>query len=156
MSLIFVYISQLSRRTSKLDVLDLEAQQVLFKQVPSVVEMGYPELTGPSLFPGGETEGLRRLESQVSSRPQWVNKFEKPLTAPNSLEPSTTVLSPYLKFGCVSVRRFYNELKKIQHASSSSYTKPPVSLEGQLLWREFFYVHALHTPRFDRMEGNPR
>ena len=34
-------------------------------------------------------------------------------------------------------------------------SKPPVSLRGQLLWREFFYFVAAHTPNFDQMEGNP-
>ena len=106
---------------------------------------------------GGETEGLQRLTAKISDRPQWVNKFEKPQTAPNSPnEATTTVLSPYLKFGCVSVRKMYHELKTIRDSAKSPTTRPPVSLEGQLLWREFYYVHAHHTPNFDRMVGNPR
>lgn len=32
---------------------------------------------------------------------------------------------------------------------------PPLSLYGQLLWREFFYTAATNNPKFDRMEGNP-
>ncbi|MEQ2207831.1 Cryptochrome-1, partial [Xenoophorus captivus] len=32
---------------------------------------------------------------------------------------------------------------------------PPLSLYGQLLWREFFYTAATNNPNFDRMEGNP-
>lgn len=55
-------------------------------------------------FPGGETSGLERLQHHMS-RVRWVATFEKPKTKPNSLEPATTVLSPYLKFGCVSPRR---------------------------------------------------
>ena len=35
------------------------------------------------------------------------------------------------------------------------HTKPPVSLVGQLLWREFFYCAAALTPNFHRMEGSP-
>ena len=57
--------------------------------------MGYVNLRnlGADKFPGGETEALRRLHSTVTSdaRADWVRKFEKPLTAPNSLSPSTTV-----------------------------------------------------------------
>lgn len=34
-------------------------------------------------------------------------------------------------------------------------SKPPVSLRGQLLWREFFYFVAANTPNFDQMEENP-
>uniref|UniRef100_A0AAY4EBE2 Photolyase/cryptochrome alpha/beta domain-containing protein n=1 Tax=Denticeps clupeoides TaxID=299321 RepID=A0AAY4EBE2_9TELE len=32
---------------------------------------------------------------------------------------------------------------------------PPLSLFGQLLWREFFYTAATNNPNFDRMESNP-
>ena len=35
------------------------------------------------------------------------------------------------------------------------HSQPPVSLHGQLLWREFFYTVATGTPNFDKMEGNP-
>ena len=81
--------------------------------------------------------------------------FEKPKTDPTSLAPpATTVLSPYLKFGCLSARRFHTELMAV-YKSSKSHTSPPVSLEGQLLWREFFYLVGHATPNFDKMEGNP-
>lgn len=33
--------------------------------------------------------------------------------------------------------------------------EPPLSLHGQLLWREFFYCAATNNPNFDKMEGNP-
>jgi len=32
---------------------------------------------------------------------------------------------------------------------------PPLSLHGQLLWREFFYCAATKNPNFDKMSGNP-
>jgi hypothetical protein len=35
------------------------------------------------------------------------------------------------------------------------HSKPPQSLLGQLLWREFFYTVGAATPNFHRMEGNP-
>lgn len=34
-------------------------------------------------------------------------------------------------------------------------SNPPLSLHGQLLWREFFYTAASNNPRFDQMVGNP-
>lgn len=36
-----------------------------------------------------------------------------------------------------------------------NHTKPPVSLKGQLLWREFFYTVGGATKNFNKMEGNP-
>ncbi len=32
---------------------------------------------------------------------------------------------------------------------------PPLSLYGQVLWREFFYTAATNNPQFDKMEINP-
>lgn len=46
---------------------------------------------GPNKFPGGEQEGLDRLDKMLK-RKEWIWEFEKPKTAPNSIEPSTTVL----------------------------------------------------------------
>ncbi|XP_063234251.1 cryptochrome-2 [Bacillus rossius redtenbacheri] len=121
--------------------------------VPTLAELGVDEKSlGPCIYPGGETESLRRMEKCLS-RKAWVCKFEKPNTSPNSLEPSTTVLSPYLKFGCLSARTFYYRLKEV--ISGSSHSKPPVSLIGQLMWREFYYVVGVATPNFDKMVGNP-
>lgn len=124
--------------------------------VPTFAEMGYgsSEKSVNRKFPGGEREGLRRLRETVLARAEWVATFEKPQTSPNSLEPSTTVLSPYLKFGCVSPLLFYSELQKMG-AAGPKHTKPPVSLTGQLLWREYFYYSSVAQPNFHTMKGNP-
>ncbi|XP_016976032.1 cryptochrome-2 [Drosophila rhopaloa] len=111
-----------------------------------------PEELGLNKFPGGETEALRRMKESLSDE-LWVARFEKPNTAPNSLEPSTTVLSPYLKFGCLSARLFHQKLKEILKRQTK-HSQPPVSLIGQLLWREFYYTVAAAEPNFDRMLGN--
>jgi len=71
------------------------------------------------------------------------------------MAPGTTALSPYMKFGCVSARTFYHELHAVYTgALKGKHSKPPESLEGQLLWREFYYMVAAGTPNFDKMEGN--
>jgi deoxyribodipyrimidine photolyase len=72
---------------------------------------------------------------------KWVCGFEKPQTDPSAFQrPATTVLSPYLKFGCLSPRLFHSRLLALYRASKGTHSKPPVSLRGQLLWREFFYT----------------
>jgi len=106
------------------------------------------------VFPGGETSALSRLETHCE-RTSWVAKFEKPQTSPNALEPSTTVLSPYLKFGCLSPRLFWHRLHETLGRFNGQKSQPPVSLVGQLLWREFYYCVGAFTPNFDKMEGNP-
>ena len=41
------------------------------------------------------------------------------------------------------------------YKEKKQHTKPPVSLLGQLLWREFYYAAAAHTPNYHQKEGNP-
>ncbi len=109
---------------------------------------------GECLYPGGETEALARMDKYVSqANADWVRRFEKPNTSPNSIDPSTTVLSPHLKFGCLSARRFYWRLKEVEGKKKCS--QPPVSLMGQMMWREFYYAAAAGTDNFHKMEGNP-
>ncbi|KHG04636.1 (6-4)DNA photolyase -like protein [Gossypium arboreum] len=103
-------------------------------QVPTLKELGYVEKHQDEFTPfrGGESEALRRLRESLSDK-EWVANFEKPKGDPSVyIKPATTVLSPYLK----------------------RHTSPPVSLVGQLLWREFFYTVAFGTPNFDKMKGN--
>lgn len=123
--------------------------------VPTLKELGVDESALEECkFPGGETEGLRRLNEFVCEKNgSWVRSFEKPNTSPNSLTPSTTVLSPYLKFGCVSARLMYENLSQVN--KQGKHTMPPVSLVGQLLWREMFYTCGSFVKNFDKMEGNP-
>ena len=123
--------------------------------VPSLEEMGYPTLPRATKFPGGETEALRRFSEMVLSRPGWVASFDKPNSSPNSLEPSTTVLSPYLKFGCISVSLFWHTVMEI-NSKHKGHTVPPVSLIGQLMWREYFYANSVAIPNFDKMINNPQ
>ena len=69
---------------------------------------------------GGETEALARLAEQLSDK-GWVAQFEKPKGDPTAFDPSpaTTVLSPYLKFGCVSPRLFYESLQLVMSFKTS-------------------------------------
>uniref|UniRef100_UPI00358F2057 cryptochrome-1-like isoform X1 n=1 Tax=Myxine glutinosa TaxID=7769 RepID=UPI00358F2057 len=122
--------------------------------VPSLEELGFDtEGLSSSVWQGGEMEALTRLDRHLE-RKAWVANFERPRMNANSLLASPTGLSPYLRFGCLSCRLFYYKLtelyKKVKKNSS-----PPLSLYGQLLWREFFYTAATNNPKFDRMVGNP-
>jgi len=107
---------------------------------------------------GGEKEGLRQLEKTVINNKAWAATFEKPKTSPNSLSPATTCLSPHITHGTVSPRLFYHELTKAYEENAKNggkNSKPPTSLHGQLLWREYNYLYAYSCPNFDRMVGNP-
>ncbi|KAI3982062.1 hypothetical protein MKX01_018968 [Papaver californicum] len=101
--------------------------------IPTTKELGYGDEEF-SPFNGGETEALKRLKEVLKDEP-WVSNFEKPKTDPSAFLKPATILSLYLKFGCLSSRYFYQCLK-------------------DLLWREFFYTAAFGTPNFDLMNGN--
>ncbi|XP_044536012.1 cryptochrome-2 [Gracilinanus agilis] len=122
--------------------------------VPSLEELGFPtDGLGPAVWQGGETEALARLDKHLE-RKAWVANYERPRMNATSLLASPTGLSPYLRFGCLSCRLFYYRLWELYKKVKRNNT-PPLSLYGQLLWREFFYTAATNNPKFDRMEGNP-
>lgn len=120
--------------------------------VPTLKDMGLDESSmGLSKFPGGETEGRKRLNLYIA-KTDWICKFEKPNSSPNSIEPSTTVLSPYISHGCLSAKLFFHKLREVEQGRK--HTLPPVSLMGQLMWREFYYTAGTGTKNFDKMVGN--
>ncbi|CAM9534881.1 unnamed protein product, partial [Chrysoparadoxa australica] len=111
---------------------------------PCLQDFGLDELAEPLVFSA----------DQVMKLKGWIASFEKPNTSPNSLQPSTTVLSPYMSFGCASPCCFYHKIAEV-YSSSSHHSQPPVSLHGQLLWRDFFTYVGKHTVNnFNKMKGN--
>lgn len=118
--------------------------------------------------------GRKSSESFFMNATYNFEKFLGPKMTPQSLLASQTGLSPYLRFGCLSTRLFYYQLTGMFDyfifetfskfhgliEPSDLYQKikkaaPPLSLHGQLLWREFFYCAATKNPNFDKMVGNP-
>ena len=98
--------------------------------VPSMADLGLEEPEGAlrTPFRGGETEALARFERSFANK-AWVCGFAKPETNPASfLEPATTVLSPYLTFGCLSARLFHQRLVAVYREAKGKHTVPPVSL----------------------------
>lgn len=108
-------------------------------------------------FPGGETEAVSRLRQKITENPDYVNNFSKPSTYStnenqNPLEPSTTGLSPYLSNGCLSPRLLWQEC--VNANKKGEHTKPPVSLIGQLMFREMFYLLSRSVDNWDSDIGN--
>ncbi|KAL3661038.1 hypothetical protein V7S43_014054 [Phytophthora oleae] len=104
---------------------------------------------------GGESEALKRLEEFCKDE-RRVGMFEKPKTSPVAINaPSTTALSAYLCFGCLSAREFFYRIMFIQLQFPLRPGPTQVTLEGQLMWREFFYCYACGTPNFASQERNP-
>ncbi|TRY91923.1 hypothetical protein DNTS_029640 [Danionella cerebrum] len=125
--------------------------------VPLLEELGFDtEGLAAAVWPGGESEALKRLERQLGpdSTAAWQENFERVKLSPSPLMASPLGLSPYLRFGCLSCRLFYCKLTQLYKKVKKN-TSPSISLYDKLLWREFFYTASMNNPRFDRMEGNP-
>lgn len=124
--------------------------------LPEVTEFGFEQAEYHSFIYGGESIALGILTEYCKNEGRVI-KFEKPKTSPAETRPSasTTSLSPYLYFGCLSPRTFYYRVREIQERHKKASSAPPVSLDGQLLWREFFHCSGRANPYFDKMEENP-
>ncbi|KAM3609829.1 uncharacterized protein V6R79_020903 [Siganus canaliculatus] len=122
--------------------------------VPSLEELGFEtEGLSAAVWPGGETEALRRLEPHLEWRESVLNHKRSHIDA-QSLLANPTVLCPYLRFGCLSCRLFYFRLTEL-HKKIKQNNIPPPNFYDQLLWSEFLYTVSTNNPCFDKMEGNP-
>ena len=126
--------------------------------VPTLAELGLKEATTP--HKGGESVILSRLE-EILQDEEYCATFEKPKTSPAAFEPQATFLtSPYLHFGALGVRYFYHRVNDIVEArkkAKKSFSDPPTSLTGQLLFRDmYFAAQSAIGWQFGQTFGNPR
>ncbi len=90
------------------------------------------------IYHGGRTEGLKRLSK--------LGDFKKYEDERNILSKSTTHLSAYINFGCVSIREcFWTIADKLNKKHG---------LNDQLLWREFWYYIGFYFPHVIHFKGN--
>jgi len=120
-------------------------------------ELGFPAAT--TTIVGGTTSARHRL-SLFLSNPLAVATFSKPSSSPTSLEPSTTLLSPYLKFGCIGVREVWWGCKEVIEvwrkeggSARGKETKEPENMFGQLQFRDMYAAAEVGVPHFQRIRG---
>ena len=105
--------------------------------VPTLEELGIPEAT--SHIRGGEKEALKQLKKILDDK-KYTATFAKPDTAPTAFEPqSTTLLSPHLHFGSLSIREFWWGVQDVLKQYKGKHSEPPTSLTGQLLFRDMYF-----------------
>ncbi|PHH63951.1 hypothetical protein CDD81_5170 [Ophiocordyceps australis] len=106
--------------------------------IETMAELGFPPATTPHR--GGETRALKQLGHIVQDK-TYTATFEKPKTSPAQFEPqATTLLSPFLHFGALSVREFYWRVQRVVDAYGKGASAPPASLTGQLLFRDMYFA----------------
>ncbi|KAH9122591.1 hypothetical protein AeMF1_006178 [Aphanomyces euteiches] len=122
--------------------------------IPSLRDLGFDEEVKPTALLGGESHALARMSSILADE-EAIRTYSKPKTSPLDFDPpSGTCFSPYLARGCLSVRLVRSKVIDILSRGSKQ-MKPPQSLLGQLLCREFYYACSYLTPNFYDMPGNP-
>lgn len=79
---------------------------------------------------GGRTLGLKKLSNLVKTHKEYDDKRA-------FLYYDTTRLSPYIKFGTISIREVYHTIRK--HFGKNS------GLLRQVIWRDFFHEIVFHN-----------
>lgn len=126
--------------------------------VPTLQEIGIDSSKVTSSHRGGESAALEMMGDYMQND-EYIGTFEKPGTSPADFEPqSTTLLSPHLHFGSLSVRRFWWDVQGVM-AKRKEQKKPnasiPTNLPGQLLFRDmYFAAQAAVGDAFQRTYGN--
>ena len=116
--------------------------------IPTLAELGFPnDLLYTSHWIGGETEALRKLPIYCQQR---VNAPSKPVDA--LFDKSS--MSPYIKYGCLSVRYFLWNVKWMAK-SNPALEVLAKEVYYKLLLREFYFVVASQIPNFDMSQNNP-
>lgn len=110
---------------------------------------------------GGETKALMLLGERLKVE---QHAFERGFYLPNQAMPNILdtpkSMSAHLRFGCLSVRRFYwsvhDLFKNVQLRACVRGVQMTGGehITGQLIWREYFYTMSVNNPQYDRMEDN--
>ena len=112
-------------------------------QIPTLSELGFSdgEQCGTNPWVGGETEALKRLPRYCEIR---KTKFEDP----SDMLLDQSSLSPYIRFGCLSVRHFWHYVYNLAIVDSK-YDALRKEVVAKLLQREFYFVVASQVPNFE-------
>ena len=106
--------------------------------IETMEELGFGSASTPHR--GGESIALKRLDEIIKNK-RYTATFEKPKTSPAQFEPqATTLLSPFLHFGALSVREFYWRVQDVVAKYGKGASSPPTSLTGQLLFRDMYFA----------------
>lgn len=105
-------------------------------ELPTLGQLGLDEpvddARSSTRFTGGETSGLLRLE-------QYISDLTQPDAGKSGRNSATSKLSPWLSFGCLSMRQVY-------WAAKSHHTD---RLELELLWRDYFrFMFKKHGTKY--------
>ncbi|XP_072165328.1 cryptochrome-1-like [Diadema setosum] len=125
--------------------------------LPSLEKLGVSpecEAQQKKIWKGGEIRAMELFRIRILHEEE---AFRGGYCLPNQYMPdllgTPKSLSAYLRFGCLSVRKFYWKI----HDTYSELTNDvsPSHLTAQLIWREYFYTMSIGNIHFNKMKENP-
>jgi len=104
-----------------------------------------------ALFPASEAEARRRLDAFLDKR---ISAYGE---ARNRMDlDGTSSLSPYIRFGMISLRQAASgALEVMRQASNSAAEKSAETWLNELIWREFYVAILYHFPAVLRASFRP-
>ena len=136
---------------------DILTSLTVFPTIPTPHMLGV-EREGPEdkIYKGGERLALKYFDRRIKwEKESFINgSFLPNRREPDILNPPKS-LSPDLKFGCISVRKFYWAVMDAWNEVNEDGPPGSYTIVSQLIWREFFYAMSANNPFYGEMERNP-
>jgi deoxyribodipyrimidine photo-lyase len=115
---------------------------------PSAAVSAHPWASVEDLFPPGEAEAQRRLY-QFTNLP--ITNYHN---TRNRLDlDGTSALSPYIRFGMISMRQAAAQALNVEHSTFNE--KGSETWLNELIWREFYISILYHFPQVATHSFNP-
>ena len=129
----------------------------VFPNIPTPQMLGIEkENDVDKIYKGGERGALKYFYRRIEHERQ---SFLEGAFLPNRREPDILnppkSLSPDLKFGCISVKKFYWAVMAAWDEVNDDHPPGKYTIVSQLIWREFFYAMSANNPFYGEMERNP-
>ena len=139
--------------------LNSESDMYLMNTFPSCEDLNVHKIPGRTyhrVYHGGESFALEHLDERLAHE---FKAFQKNSLLPNRRDPELLCppksLSPDLRFGSLSIRKFYWGVMAAFRKSQEGTMKPHnPQIVTQLLWREFFYTMSVNNEFYGEMERN--
>ncbi|MEJ5202301.1 MAG: deoxyribodipyrimidine photo-lyase, partial [Anaerolineales bacterium] len=114
----------------------------VFVPPPEIDSEHLPVVSQPTGFPASEQEAQRRLQAFAENLIYTYQENRNRLDFDG-----TSRLSPYLRFGLISIRQLVNtSVKAIENAPDSVAQKSAETWLNELIWREFYMAILYHFP----------
>ena len=136
---------------------DIVSSLTVFPNLPTPQMLGIMrEGEEEKIYKGGEKLALKYFDRRIKYERE---SFMSGAFLPNRREPDILnppkSLSPDLKFGNLSVKKFYWAVMDAWNEVHDDDPPGSYTIVSQLIWREFFYAMSANNPFYGEMERNP-